>query len=414
MKLQILLFLLFINTYAFSDVNYNKSFLEAIEKGNEKLAIKLIEKNKIDKEEYHTVYFNKKTLKLHITKEKGQKYYSYFLSPIHLSAYFNREKLLSYLLKSGVYVDSKDKDNDTALHLAAKEGHINIIQILLSNNAFINAQGNNGLTPLHRAVLNRRLNVVQFLVNRGADISIKNKGKQTAYDLAITYRFYKIAQFLKQSSQLDSGNNNSLNKSKSKYSQKQKKLNKLSLHQAVQSGSIYKTQTLLRNGAKANIIDIYGETALFYAYDYQIAKLLTLYGANVNFKSKFGLTPLHRASFLGKNRIVELLLLKGANVNTTDSYGQTALHFPKSKNIAFSLIRYGANINIQDYEGNTPLHYAVMWKNIDLAYFLLKNNANPNISNKMKKTAYEIALLSKNPKMIQIFKSTNKKLVSYK
>ena len=49
-------------------------------------------------------------------------------------------------------------------------------------------------------------------------------------------------------------------------------------------------------------------------------------GADVNAKTKFGGSPLHRAANGGQNEIVELLIAKGADVNAKTKFGGSPLH----------------------------------------------------------------------------------------
>ena len=53
----------------------------------------------------------------------------------------------TYLLKKGIYINSKNRDGETSLHYAIKYGNNEIIKILLANGADINLENCYGVTP---------------------------------------------------------------------------------------------------------------------------------------------------------------------------------------------------------------------------------------------------------------------------
>lgn len=51
------------------------------------------------------------------------------------------------------------------------------------------------------------------------------------------------------------------------------------------------------------------------------------------------------------------------------------------------LLQHGPDINAVDDLGDTPLHVAIYRGNLDAAYILIENGANPNIQNVKNKSA---------------------------
>ncbi len=52
---------------------------------------------------------------------------------------------------------------------------------------------------------------------------------------------------------------------------------------------------------------------------------------NVNLTDRYGLTPLHKAAWLGNKDIVELLLKAGANPHAIDEYGDKPIDKARSR-----------------------------------------------------------------------------------
>jgi ankyrin repeat protein len=95
--------------------------------------------------------------------------------------------------------------------------------------------------------------------------------------------------------------------------------------------------------------------------DYDMAKVLVDYRADVNAKGKGGRTPLHLAVMYDQRDIVELLLANGADVNAKDDDGVTPLHYAAWHGylkMAKMLLKHGADTNAMDKNGETPLGWA--------------------------------------------------------
>ena len=197
-------------------------------------------------------------------------------------------------------------------------------------------------------------------------VSVKGKSPKTS-------KFFKIAKALvKEKGDMNQGYD----------ARNKKKKNGIPiLVWAVGFSDVNAVKLLLKNGANPNVkvkpnaqnqvlsegitgIDLETSVADFKKRSRKtlyICKLLIQAGANVNYKTNFGQTALHKAAQCGRGDICDLLIKNKAKVNVTDKLG------------------------------TTPLHKAARdghWKAVKV---LLKNKAVVNKKNRLKKTALGLA-----------------------
>lgn len=82
--------------------------------------------------------------------------------------------------------------------------------------------------------------------------------------------------------------------------------------------------------------------------------------------------------------MVALLLHNRANVNAKSKNGLTPMHLCAQNdrvNVASILAKNNADISPQTNEGYTPLHAAAHFGQMNMVRFLLKNGANVNTTN---------------------------------
>ncbi|KFY07352.1 hypothetical protein V492_07225 [Pseudogymnoascus sp. VKM F-4246] len=73
---------------------------------------------------------------------------------LHWAALGGCARIIRFLIKKGVDVNSRDSDDRIPLHYAAQRGHTAAIRLLTENGADINAQDDSGYTPLHLMAMN--------------------------------------------------------------------------------------------------------------------------------------------------------------------------------------------------------------------------------------------------------------------
>jgi ankyrin repeat protein len=168
------------------------------------------------------------------------------------------------------------------------------------------------------------------------------------------------------------------------------------LFYAVRKGDLKSIRAMLARGAKVNIRDREGQTALVFAIDtvperalvLTIARMLIAAGADVNLKANDEAVPLQLAVYEFEDKrgeLVRLLLAAGADANAKDNYGTTvlmhAIHGATQEatliNNVRQLIRAGAQVNIRNKLGQTALSIALENNNDDLIKLLKQAGAKP-------------------------------------
>ncbi|MCP4723654.1 MAG: serine hydrolase [bacterium] len=124
------------------------------------------------------------------------------------------------------------------------------------------------------------------------------------------------------------------------------------------------------------ILDEDGRTLLHIAVlenDPVKAVELTVDTILINYKDRYGFTPLHYASKDGNKELVDMLLQKGAGINKRNKYGETPMHWAAQKGhleIINLLLEKEADPFIMDKGGRTPAEAALDENNIEAANLL--------------------------------------------
>lgn len=122
----------------------------------------------------------------------------------------------------------------------------------------------------------------------------------------------------------------------------------------------------------------------------KIKRLITS-GADVNAKTKYGQTPLHKAVYGDTIEAAKLLIASGADVNAKDLDSRTPLHLADNVELAKLLIDSGADVRAKNEDGDTPLHRAVYRDNTELAKYLIEAGSNVNSKTGSGKTPLHLA-----------------------
>ncbi len=142
--------------------------------------------------------------------------------------------------------------------------------------------------------------------------------------------------------------------------------------------------------------------------DQDVFSALLKRGFNVNALAKNNNTPLHLSARKGNVPFCSYLIKQGANLNAQDEYGLAPLHETIYENRAEAcalLTSKGANVDIQNNDGTTPLMIAFSKGYSKIAKILIRNNANPTITDQSIRNASDYAIRNKYPNMIDLFDS---------
>jgi len=264
------------------------------------------------------------------------------------------------LIGRGADVRARDKDGQTPLYAAAAFGDEAHLCVVLDHGAEIDARDAHGRTPLHYAAHLGRGEATTYLVSRGADISLRDHDGRTPLDLLRTtirldpqqeYRWAPLERML-----------GGVVTMKVTEAGPQRGVADWGMLEALQDNDPKRVATWLARGADANFRSEGGRTPLFEAAlpwkNPAIAELLLAQGADVRARDENGQTPLHVAAFYGGEARVVLFLNHGAEIDARDATGRTPLHCAASLGRieeATSLVSRGADVSLLDHEGRTPL-----------------------------------------------------------
>jgi ankyrin repeat protein len=320
--------------------------------------------------------------------------------------------LVSFLLKHGAEVNSRDKNNQTPLHQAIRWNQFKTAGILLENGADANAE-TNGMTPLHLLVERGikvegdAVDLVSFLLKHGAEVNSRDKNNQTPLHQAIRWNQFKTAGILLENGADANAETNGMTP----------------LHLLVERGikvegdAVDLVSFLLKHGAEVNSRDKHNQTPLHLGIGQDRVKLAELLenGADANAEIN-GMTPLHplleHAIEVEGNAVdlISFLLKHGAEANSRDKNHETPLHLAVRRDqfkTAGILLENGADANAET-NGMTPLHILlervikVEGDAIDLVSFLLKNGAEVNSRDKNNETPIHLAVRRERFKLVRI------------
>ena len=270
--------------------------------------------NKKEKHRYANTDANwKENLKKLPENEQTALFFKYALE--------GNKKMLKFLNENcNININALDEDDNTALMFAVKSGKSEVVDYLLKNNADVNIRNKFGITPLHLAVRKNALNLVEHILRYGADINITDNYEQTPLFDAIQENNAQMIAFL-----ID---------------------NKAYMNQQNQEGrtplmvATFKKErqealiTLLKYGAKVNMTDHNGRTALMHAINNNNGAMMDiLLKAGAEFNNAYGLdfvTPLMLCAKRGNREGLRVLISRGADVLKVDHALRKASDYAKN------------------------------------------------------------------------------------
>ncbi len=244
------------------------------------------------------------------------------------------------------------KSPATPLQIASTQsnGKPEIITLLLKMGARVNELDSHGDTALAYATTSQNLPVMRLLLAANVDVNIRNEEGYGCLD------------------------------------------------KAVDEGRDDLVRLLLEFGAKTEAPEgVWSPLARHLSRPITNKKILPLllhYGAQIDEKNPYEVTPFMGACARQDFTIMALALEAGADVNAASNEGNSPLHLAV-KDSSLKLINFllvnKANVNVQNKKGETPLLWAVDDKNVAVVELLLKRNAHPAISTIIRLSPLHIA-----------------------
>ncbi|XP_062402467.1 SH3 and multiple ankyrin repeat domains protein 3 [Sardina pilchardus] len=132
-------------------------------------------------------------------------------------------------------------------------------------------------------------------------------------------------------------------------------------------------------------------------------------GASPDYKDSRGLTPLYHSAMVGGDPYCcELLLHDHAQVGCVDENGWQEIHQAcRHGHVQHleHLLFYGAEMSSQNASGNTALHVCALYNQDSCARVLLFRGANKEIKNYNSQTAFQVAIIAGNFDLADIIKN---------
>lgn len=183
---------------------------------------------------------------------------------------------------------------------------------------------------------------------------------------------------------------------------------------AIQADDKQLINLYILSGLDLNRVDSEGISPLCYAASldrtYVVKALLKENVSVLTPNTSDGLPPVFCAVQGNDDKILESFVEKGIDLNarSESSNGMSPLHYAamlgKERAVAY-LIKAGVNINLYDFDGRTPLHYAAEQKNIVILHMLLNAGADPNLKDSQGNTPLDIAIQLDNTQFINLLKN---------
>ena len=303
--------------------------------------------------------------------------------PIHRAAWDGHFEVAEHFV-SDANINAQDCLGRTPLNVSALRGHENIIRLLLARKARVDLDDDEGTTPLMNAVQMNKVTIAKLLIENGANVHAKDKGHRTILHRAARNGDYDLVKLLLDRNCdaravtkfgdtpfLEAVYSNNIKvvdlfaEREVDGSSDQDCIGTTCVHAAAEEGNLQMLVRLLDAGAKPDLIDKIGRSALLMAATkgrHVIIQPLLSLGLAVDGPVGSYSTPLIVACGAGYLRFVEILLQNEANIHLVSKHANmapihraAAMHQPQ---IIRKLVDCGADMFSRDRFGNSALDYA--------------------------------------------------------
>uniref|UniRef100_A0A4W5RGS2 Ankyrin 1 n=1 Tax=Hucho hucho TaxID=62062 RepID=A0A4W5RGS2_9TELE len=330
------------------------------------------------------------------------------LNGLHLASKEGHVKMVLELLHGGIDVETQTKDGFTPLAVALQQGHENVVALLIN----YGTKGKVRLPALHIAARNDDTRTAAVLLQNDPNADVLSKTGFTPLHIAAHYENLSVAQLL-----LNRGANVNFTPKVCLFPSALASLT----HSIVNSpstglflvllrGNVIMVRLLLDRGAQIDAKTKNGLSPIHMSAQgdhMDCVRQLMQYNAAIDDVTLDHLTPLHVAAHCGHHRMAKVLLDKGAKPNSRALNGFTPLHIACKKNhmrVMDLLLKHSASLEAVTevreirarerdgmYDDQTPLHCACRMGHKELVKLLLEHKANPNSTTTSGHTPLHIA-----------------------
>lgn len=313
--------------------------------------------------------------------------------PLHIAASSsspNAVRACALLLRSGANLEAVDNDLWTPLCYAVRSGNIAIATLFLQMGANVNCQDSFGNSALYLACQTQNLDMMQLLMDYDADVNLSNRKQYTPLHWAAYSTFVEIAfELLKRGAKTnlpDEEGRTAIDVAPPLLARCLQYFDARLELTATQKSEI--AQRLWTTVSQAGNIwsnsSPEGELLLAASSgDCDVVQARIASGVSVDVPNSSGFRPLFMAIANHRLPAVQKLIELGASVHITDEDGDTALHVAcfndQEEMVPYMevLLAAGANVNAVNHRGWTPLRVAVRKAHMAKVVYLLEHGADP-------------------------------------
>jgi len=248
-------------------------------------------------------------------------------TPLHYAARAGSSALCDMLLEKGAKIKAFDEDGNHILHFSVSKGNIQFVKRLLKSNVVsqLFTPNRRNASVLHSAAAFGDKKTVKLMMDLGFDVLEKDYKGRTPLHYAAKFGNAETTELLIE-----------LNSRELIHARSNRSLT--AFHYAAEFLPLDSVKKFIEYGAKINVVDYKGRSALFYAIQGRTVnslrnlKYLLCHGAYTHIYNTNGQAPVHYAASRGSISALRRLLSSSNDLRLRDSQGRTALDIAKHKN----------------------------------------------------------------------------------
>ncbi len=317
-----------------------------------------------------------------LRRQVGQNAIAYFLRPIHMAVLFGDITTAEILADGGADLTALDggERGFQPIHYATKRGDVKLVEWLVKKGVPVDSLSSQSCFWEFSWDTGWTIDLIDWSAKRCTSIgSMSSQACLRPITIAVIKRNYELASWLlSHGACVNKIENNGVN-------------------------DIAPLIAAIVAGYLAGNLDSY-------AY-INIVRLLVKHGANIYGQEIGGWQAIHFAASAGNEALVRCLITLGANPAAKMDNGNQPIHLAireGDETVVKCLIELGANPTAWDVDGNQPIHLAAKKRQLKVVRSLLNYGVSKNIVNKAGKSPIECALEGKSELKSYMVKKLNK------